>query len=538
MRNAFSRFQKSRIAYFLAIALTLTRFSAVFGSNALPEHQISSGQGFIGDAVTFSGARYDEALGITDPVDYDDDSRGYSGSFSSRGKDSGQAASVPDAGENAGDLQVQGSSPDSGQAASSLNAGENAENLQVQGYSLNSGQYLPSSSMNAPRSVSQDGALIGTVAVKEKVYITPYFAQYTGVRSFVVDKADRRLGTVSKRGLFKGKRAGLVTVRALDSSKREIASRTIQVEKPVLKFTPIGSLSLSLNARDFLTGTTISPNSWESSKEKVAVVNPETGELILKTRGSTTITAVFGEGRYAAKVKAKLKLNVPTLNKKCLSLRMGKTAKLKVKGYKGMDVKWSTDNFEVATVDLDGYVTAIGTSMNGYGKTVITAEAGGEVLKCKVYVMQSENQSFTVDLGDGRTKTVKGYYDFNMSDDLFELVNDYRIMEGRRVLSANASLDNTAMVRARELSYRTTHWRPNGEECFTAFPDVHSGGENIAAGYKNADAFFKAWKESPEHNANMLGSRYRSAGMMVFVSKEKNWEGLSYRYYAVQCFTD
>jgi uncharacterized protein YkwD len=41
----------------------------------------------------------------------------------------------------------------------------------------------------------------------------------------------------------------------------------------------------------------------------------------------------------------------------------------------------------------------------------------------------------------------------------------------------------------------------------------HTAGENIAAGMDSAQAAFTAWKNSPGHNANMLGSGYTVIGI-------------------------
>src|SRR4029079_334542 len=42
-------------------------------------------------------------------------------------------------------------------------------------------------------------------------------------------------------------------------------------------------------------------------------------------------------------------------------------------------------------------------------------------------------------------------------------------------------------------------------------------GENIAAGYPNAQAVFDGWKASPGHNANMLGANYTAIGIGKYV---------------------
>jgi hypothetical protein len=51
-------------------------------------------------------------------------------------------------------------------------------------------------------------------------------------------------------------------------------------------------------------------------------------------------------------------------------------------------------------------------------------------------------------------------------------------------------------------------------------------GENIAAGYSSAQAVFQGWKNSPEHNANMVNPNFTVVGVsMVYVS------GSDYGYY-------
>ena len=79
----------------------------------------------------------------------------------------------------------------------------------------------------------------------------------------------------------------------------------------------------------------------------------------------------FSTPANAAKVK---------LNKKSLTLTVGKTYKLKVKGTK-KKVKWSSSNKKVASVNKKGKVTA-----KKAGKVTITAKIGKKKYKCKVTV--------------------------------------------------------------------------------------------------------------------------------------------------------
>lgn len=51
-------------------------------------------------------------------------------------------------------------------------------------------------------------------------------------------------------------------------------------------------------------------------------------------------------------------------------------------------------------------------------------------------------------------------------------------------------------------------------------------GENIAAGYPTAAAVFEGWRNSPGHNANMLGANFKVIGISL-----KEVPGTHYRYY-------
>lgn len=79
------------------------------------------------------------------------------------------------------------------------------------------------------------------------------------------------------------------------------------------------------------------------------------------------------------------------LNKKNLSLKVGKTYKLKVKGkYKGK-VKWTSSKKKVATVSAKGLVTA-----KKKGSAVIKAKVAKKTLKCKVKVSNAKKPVPTV----------------------------------------------------------------------------------------------------------------------------------------------
>ncbi len=98
---------------------------------------------------------------------------------------------------------------------------------------------------------------------------------------------------------------------------------------------------------------------------------------------------------------------------------------------------------------------------------------------------------------------------------------DYASYAGLGKLTYDYKLEKVAMQRAAEIAISFDHTRPNGDDCFSAYPDefVYSRkGENIAAGQTSAESVFEAWCETNQpysgqgHRRNMLGD-YKSIGI-------------------------
>ena len=107
---------------------------------------------------------------------------------------------------------------------------------------------------------------------------------------------------------------------------------------------------------------------------------------------------------------------------------------------------------------------------------------------------------------------VTGTYDYTKAQEVLDLLNDYRTQNGLNKLTMDEDLLNAAMIRAGETSIYFSHTRPDGTDCFSAAPSKMSG-ENIVAGLSTASGAMDKWKESSGHNANMLGSSYKSIGI-------------------------
>ena len=87
-------------------------------------------------------------------------------------------------------------------------------------------------------------------------------------------------------------------------------------------------------------------------------------------------------------------------------------------------------------------------------------------------------------------------------------------------LKRDVELENTAKIRAKELSEYFSHTRPDGTICFTIFPDnLLDYGENIAEGYVDSFSVTEGWKETDMsyegqgHRRNMLIADYNCVGI-------------------------
>lgn len=91
------------------------------------------------------------------------------------------------------------------------------------------------------------------------------------------------------------------------------------------------------------------------------------------------LSMVVGFGVFPNQIEA----SSISLNKTSVTLKVGKTCKLKVKGTT-KKVKWASKNKSIATVTKSGKVKA-----KRVGKTTITAKVSGKTLKCKVTVKKA-----------------------------------------------------------------------------------------------------------------------------------------------------
>ena len=285
---------------------------------------------------------------------------------------------------------------------------------------------------------------------------------------------------------------------------------------------------------------------WTSSNTSIATISR--GKVSAKKPGTAIITAKVGSKTATCKVTVKAPLKSISLNKSSASVTVGKTLNLSVtynpsNTTDSKSVTWTSSNTSIATVS-GGKVTAKKT-----GTATITAKVGSRTATCKVTVNRASS-------GGGTTtdsKTVSGSYK-NVSA-AYSLLNTFRTTKanqwywnssntakvtvyGLKTLTRNTTLENVAKTRAKEawtMYYekgRLTHNRPNGSDCFTAYPaNLKTVGENLAWGQTSCNSVILdptwGWAETNAkysgqgHRRNMLDRRFTKVGIACYVKDGK-----------------
>lgn len=142
----------------------------------------------------------------------------------------------------------------------------------------------------------------------------------------------------------------------------------------------------------------------------------------------------------------------------------------------------------------------------------------------------SVKRYYDIDLGRGKTEKVYGYYELDSAKSLMDMVNQHRVDNGLPQLTISSSLTETATTRAKEISYKYSHYRPDGTLCLNSMYELY--GENLAGGFASEDLVFRAWNKSTAHDSNMLGITYKTMGAAVFVALDRDKAGYK-RYYVL-----
>ena len=123
-----------------------------------------------------------------------------------------------------------------------------------------------------------------------------------------------------------------------------------------------------------------------------------------------------------------------------------------------------------------------------------------------------------------------------MASEVLRLTNIERAKEGIQPLKYNKTLQDAAMIRAKEISVKFSHERPNGLGSSTVGEEVGIGvavigDENIAMGQDSPASVVHDWMNSPGHRIPII----RSSNLYMGVGFYKAENGV---YYWVQDFSE
>ena len=161
---------------------------------------------------------------------------------------------------------------------------------------------------------------------------------------------------------------------------------------------------------------------------------------------------------------------------------------------------------------------------SSFGEEIIADDLDDEIQSLDDNVELTSDEGEFIDVNDAYVylnefRTSDGVWQWN-DDDTTKTYFNTNDTNKLQPLARDLDLEETAKIRAKELVESFSHTRPNGTDCFTAFPsDLWALGENIAYGQTSAKAVTVAWEENDDlysgqgHRRNMLNSDFNCVGI-------------------------
>lgn len=126
----------------------------------------------------------------------------------------------------------------------------------------------------------------------------------------------------------------------------------------------------------------------------------------------------------------------------------------------------------------------------------------------------------------------------NFAAEVIALVNQYRSQNGLGALTSQSQLTAAAQRHSQDMgcNYFMSHYGTDGSDPYSrivasGYP-VNWWGENVAAGYSTPAAVMEAWKNSPPHNANLLGPNFTEIGI-GYVNNPNDTVNRYYHYWTM-----
>lgn len=198
-------------------------------------------------------------------------------------------------------------------------------------------------------------------------------------KSVVWKSSNSKIASVNSNGIIKPKKAGRITITATANGISASCKVVIKNPSLQLKSSAIAYLDNSIA----LHATAVPKNSitWKSSNTKIATIT-QTGKLIPKRTGRTTITASCNGLKKACKITVK-KPSID-LNQNKVTFFAENNYTLKAKAHPNSQLYYRSSDPKIATVDKHGKIKGLKK-----GTVTITASVPGAKETCKVTVLEN-----------------------------------------------------------------------------------------------------------------------------------------------------
>ena len=239
-------------------------------------------------------------------------------------------------------------------------------------------------------------------------------------RSVTWTSSDTKIATVDANGKVTAVAEGTAIITATSVNGKTAQCVVVAAKKP----NPVTSITLNKTTLNITEGdietltVTYAPDdaddrsvTWTSSNGNVATVDAN-GKVTAIGVGTAIITATSVNGKTAqcsvAVAKRPNPVTAINLNKTTLNITEGNSETLTVtyapEDADDRSVTWITSNGNVATVDANGKVTAIGV-----GTAIITATSvNGKTAQCSVVVAKRPNPVTAITLNKSQLSLVEG----------------------------------------------------------------------------------------------------------------------------------
>ena len=235
----------------------------------------------------------------------------------------------------------------------------------------------------------------------QKLDMTKFFENKEITGYYIEDKDEKRLASVTKKGMLTIKKKGNVAVTGYKLVKNELGKNVkVPLEKVRLELLTPAFQEKSVKLRyekEFTDLSKLIPDlekasvgntvTWKSSKEKVATV--ENGVVSANATGKTKVTVTFERDGKKKNVSINVVVKIPKHAKENVSIKIDQEKKISLKNVDSTQkIEWKSLNPAVASVTKDpdklGKAILLGKSE---GEAVIIAKVDGNEYPLTVNVL-------------------------------------------------------------------------------------------------------------------------------------------------------